>query len=306
MPMLALALMLLVPPKPPAEVKLDPELQKLGFTPGLWAISEAYPPGAAGPKGAEGLGEAWVRIGPGGHFLIVESKTRGPFGEVASSAIYSWDAEAKRFRGQFLSSLAPLVEQHEGQFAEGKATFEGKAGTVASPVWVKFTLAPKSGLVTIAFEAGADAKSRKPVLTQTFKPSPAARRDIAHGLGGVFFKAKNPRALAAWYRDQLGLPIDDPEKWTGASLEWRDARDPSRTASTVFGVFKAETKYFEPSTEPFMLNFRVDDLDAVRARLKKAGAQVDEKVEVEDNGRFGWAMDPEGHRIELWEPAVGH
>jgi predicted enzyme related to lactoylglutathione lyase len=297
--------MLLVPPKPPAEPQLDPELQKLGFTPGLWNVAEVYPPGVAGPKGAEGQGEAWVRVGPGGHFLIVETQTRGPFGEVQGTAIYSWDAEAKAYQGQFMSSLAPLVEQHRGTFADGRTTFEGKAGVASKPVFVKFTLAPKGGVVTMSFEAGLDAKSRRPALTQTFKPSAAARRDAAHGLGGVFFKAKNPKELAGWYRDQLGLAIEDPEKWTGAVLVWRDARNPSRGGSTVFGIFKQETKYFEPSASPFMLNFRVDDLDATLARLKKAGVTVDARVEEEENGRFGWAMDPENNRIELWQPAPG-
>ena len=306
MTVLALMIMLLVPPKPPAQVLLDPELQKLGFTPGLWTISEQYPPGPASPKGGEGVGEAWVRVGPGGHFLLVETTTRGPFGEVSGHATYSWDAEAKLYRGQFLSSLAGTVEQHDGRFAEGKTTFEGKAGTAKAPVSVRFTLTPVNGTVTIAFEVGPDSKSRKPVLTQTFKPSPKSRADGANGIGGFFFKAKEPKVLAAWYREHLGLPIDDPDKWTGAIFRWRDGRDPERRASTVWGVFKKETRYFEPSQAPFMFNFRVDDLDATLARLRKEGVKVDEKVEDEDNGRFGWAMDPEGNRIELWQPAPNH
>jgi predicted enzyme related to lactoylglutathione lyase len=298
--------MLLVPPRAPSDLPLDPELAKLGFAPGHWLIAETYPPGAVGPKGGEGQGEAWVRTGPGGHFLIVQSRTRGPFGEVEGEAIYAWDAAAGRYRGQFMSSLASLVEQHEGQWADGRASFEGQAGPKASPVFVRFTVAPRNGAVTIAFEVGATPDSRRPALTQVFKPSPRSRRDAAHGIGGIFFKAKDSRALAAWYRDHLGLPVEDPQKWTGAVLEWRDPRDPGRRATTVWGVFKQETKYFEPSPAPFMLNFRVDDLDAVLARLRKAGVTVDERVEDEENGRFGWAMDPEGNRIELWQPAPGH
>lgn len=297
--------MLLVPPKTPAQTPLDPELLRLGFTPGLWMIAETYPPGAAGPKGAEGLGEAWVRVGPGGHFLLVESRSAGPFGEVSGHATYAWDAEAQRYRGLFLSSLSGAVEQHEGTWADGRATFEGKAGPSKSPVWVRFTVAAQKGLVTLQFEVGPSEEARQPVLTQVFKPSPRGRADVAHGLGGVFFKAKDPKALAAWYRDHLGLKVEDPEKWTGAVLEWRDHRDPARRAQTVFGIFKRESKYFDPSPSPFMLNFRVDDLDATLLRLRQAGVTVDDKVEEEDNGRFGWAVDPEGNRLELWQPAPG-
>src|SRR5689334_3101972 len=123
MTVLALMIMLLVPPKAPADVKLDPELQKLGFTPGHWTLSEQYTQTGAPPKGGEGAGEAWVRVGPGGHFLIVESQSKGPFGEVSGQAIYAWDAEAKLYKADFLSSLAPSIEHHEGRFAEGKATF---------------------------------------------------------------------------------------------------------------------------------------------------------------------------------------
>lgn len=297
--------MLLIPHKAPAEAPLDPELRQLGFAPGHWLVSESYPPGAAGPKGGEGVGEAWVRAGPGGHFLIVESRTRGPFGEVEGQAIYAWDAEEQRYRGQFMSSLASLVEQHEGRWAEGRATFEGQAGPRGSPVSVRFTVTPSPGEVKLAFEVGPSARARRPALHQTFRPSPKARRDFIHGLGGVFFKAQNPTSLATWYREHLGVPVEDPQKWTGAVLPWRDPREPGRMATTIWAAFKKETKYFDPSPAPFMLNFRVDDLDTTLARLRQEGVAVDDKVEEEENGRFGWAMDPEGNRIELWQPAPG-
>ena len=122
------------------------------------------------------------------------------------------------------------------------------------------------------------------------------------GLGGVFFKARDKAALLAWYRDHLGI---DVQSWGGAVFEWREAADPAKEASTAWSIFDAKSKKFDPSPAPFMINYRVDDLDAVLAALRAAGAEVDPKVEDTDYGRFAWVMDPEGHRIELWQPKEG-
>jgi len=118
------------------------------------------------------------------------------------------------------------------------------------------------------------------------------------GIGGVFFKAKDPKALSAWYKDALGVSV---ESWGGAFFQW-SALDHSGGAGTVWSPFSEDTKYFAPSQKPFMLNFVVDDLDAMLAQLRAAGAAVDDKVSDESNGRFGWFLDPEGNRIELWQP----
>jgi len=115
------------------------------------------------------------------------------------------------------------------------------------------------------------------------------------GLGGIFFKARDPKALAAWYEKNLGLKI---EGFGGAKF----AEDSARPGATLWTPFKQETKYFEPSTQPFMINFRVDDLHALLAALRGAGVQVDERVDESEYGRFGWIMDPDGNRVELWEP----
>lgn len=117
------------------------------------------------------------------------------------------------------------------------------------------------------------------------------------GLGGIFFKAKDPAKLKAWYRDYLGLPVDEQ-----GETSFPEA-DPK--ASLIWAPFPADTKYFEPSRASFMLNFRVKDLRAMLMQLRAAGADVDEKVQEEPYGKFGWVMDPEGNRIELWEPAAG-
>ena len=123
---------------------------------------------------------------------------------------------------------------------------------------------------------------------------------IVTGLGGVFFKAADPKALGAWYQEHLGV---DVQEWGGAVFRWTESSGRHARASTVWSPFKVSTTYFDPSTKPYMVNLRVADLDATLASLRAAGVTVGEKIEVEDNGRFGWCMDPEGTRIELWEPA---
>jgi predicted enzyme related to lactoylglutathione lyase len=119
------------------------------------------------------------------------------------------------------------------------------------------------------------------------------------GIGGIFFKAQNADVLRAWYAKHLGMPV---ESWGGLQFHWRRDEDPRSRGYTVWSVFDADTRYFDPSEKPFMINYRVDDLDAVLAALRSEGVTVEEKIEESEYGRFGWAMDPEGNRIELWEP----
>jgi predicted enzyme related to lactoylglutathione lyase len=112
--------------------------------------------------------------------------------------------------------------------------------------------------------------------------------DGVTGLGGVFFRARDPDALKAWYEETLGIPKEEL----------------MRSDGLVFGIFHADTDYFGPSRQGFMVNFRVASLDGVLQRLRAAGAEVDEETQEQDGiGRFGWAVDPEGNRFELWEPA---
>ncbi len=115
------------------------------------------------------------------------------------------------------------------------------------------------------------------------------------GFGGFFFKALDPKALAAWYEKHLHIKI---EGFGGAMF----AEDSTRPGHVVWSPFKHDTKYFAPSDKPYMMNFRVDDLHALLAELRGAGVQVDAKVDESEYGRFGWIMDPEGNRVELWEP----
>lgn len=115
------------------------------------------------------------------------------------------------------------------------------------------------------------------------------------GLGGVFFKARDPKALAAWYREHLGVPVE-PGQTYGAFTS------SAAEETAVWCAFPADTPYFGPGAAPFMVNYRVRNLDAMLAQLRAAGASVDDRVEDQDYGRFGWATDPEGNRFELWEP----
>lgn len=122
------------------------------------------------------------------------------------------------------------------------------------------------------------------------------------GIGGIFFKTKDPKALGQWYAANLGIDVQD---WGGAVFRWGDAADPERSGTTAWSLFPMDTKYLNPSTAPFMVNYRVADLDAMLAQLRAAGVQVDEKVDDSEYGRFGWAMDPDGNRFELWQPPAG-
>jgi predicted enzyme related to lactoylglutathione lyase len=119
------------------------------------------------------------------------------------------------------------------------------------------------------------------------------------GIGGIFFKAQDHESLKAWYEQHLGIsPGDDGY----VSFRWREEENPEEVGSTVWSVFKQDTKYFEPSTAPFMINYRVADLHGLLAQLRAEGVEVDDKVEEFEYGKFGWITDPEGNRIELWEP----
>lgn len=118
------------------------------------------------------------------------------------------------------------------------------------------------------------------------------------GLGGVFFKSRDPKALYDWYRRHLGVE----SAADGSGAMWRDADHPEIPGCVVWAIFPQDTKYFEPSQSSFMINFRVENLDELLNALRADGVQVDPKVEDHDYGKFGWIIDPEGNRIELWEP----
>lgn len=122
------------------------------------------------------------------------------------------------------------------------------------------------------------------------------------GIGGIFFKATDPKALGAWYAKHLGLPVED---WGGVAFRWAGEGNPQGVGTTVWSPFAADTSYFAPSAASFMINYRVEDLRALLAVLRSEGCQVDDKVEESEYGKFGWVIDPEGNKIELWQPPPG-
>ncbi|MFL5240838.1 MAG: VOC family protein [Gemmataceae bacterium] len=121
------------------------------------------------------------------------------------------------------------------------------------------------------------------------------------GLGGIFFKAENPEQLGAWYEKHLGIK----QEHGCATFAWRHADDTNMKGTTVWSLFKKDTKYFEPSKASLMVNYRVKDLDALLEALRQEGVEIDPKRDDSEYGRFAWIMDPEGNRIELWQPPEG-
>ena len=118
------------------------------------------------------------------------------------------------------------------------------------------------------------------------------------GIGGIFFKSTDPKALSAWYKKHLGLDVSD---WGGALFNW--GGEGSKAGVTVWSPFAQDTSYMEPSASSFMINFRVADLDALLSALRTEGCTVLDKTDSSEQGKFGWVMDPEGNKIELWEPS---
>ncbi len=124
------------------------------------------------------------------------------------------------------------------------------------------------------------------------------------GIGGVFFRARDPKALSAWYVQHLGLPLSD---YGGVNFLWSDEVPPT-TGTTAWSLFHADTKYFGPgkdgAPQAAMINYRVDDLDALLTQLAAAGVTIDPNREDASYGRFAWITDPEGNRLELWQPLI--
>jgi predicted enzyme related to lactoylglutathione lyase len=120
------------------------------------------------------------------------------------------------------------------------------------------------------------------------------------GIGGIFIKARDPDALREWYRRHLGI---DVQSWGGTAFRWNEPPEPHGV--TVWSIFPESSDYFAPSAARFMVNYRVANLDEALAALRAEGCAVDERSETSEFGKFGWVMDPESNRVELWEPPPG-
>jgi len=118
------------------------------------------------------------------------------------------------------------------------------------------------------------------------------------GIGGIFFKANDPEAIKAWYAKHLGLATDE----SGSMFEFRSADEPEKKGYLQWSPFSRKTKYFEPSSKDFMINYRVENLEKLLDELKEEGVQIVGEMETYEYGKFAHILDPEGNKIELWEP----
>lgn len=122
------------------------------------------------------------------------------------------------------------------------------------------------------------------------------------GIGGIFFKARDVPALCAWYRRHLGLDVQD---WGGAVLRWTDDDDRPVAGTTIWSVSPADGDAFAPSPASFMVNYRVEDVRALAQVLRDEGCRVLDRIEDNEFGVFAWVVDPEGNKVELWQPPPG-
>jgi len=122
------------------------------------------------------------------------------------------------------------------------------------------------------------------------------------GIGGIFFKARDPVTLRAWYQTHLGIDI---QEWGGAAFKWPDAEGKPMAGTTIWNIGDATGDYHAPSKASFMVNYRVADLHGLVKTLKSEGCNMLEKIDESEYGKFAWVMDPEGNKVELWEPPPG-
>ena len=158
---------------------------------------------------------------------------------------------------------------------------------------MKISLLPVLSLAA-AFAFGFAVKSATTVPTNNI----ASMKKVT-GIGGVFFKCKDPNAMNTWYNTHLGMDAGQ----YGASFAWREETDPTKKGVTQWSTFAETTKYFEPSTKDFMINYRVEDLEGLVEQLKKEGVTIVDAIEASDYGKFVHIIDPEGNKVELWEPS---
>src|ERR1051326_4213590 len=151
-------------------------------------------------------------------------------------------------------------------------------------------------LITASSRGGQEGQSQQPEKPK--QPVKTEQRGRIIGIGGVFFKSAHRDQMREWYSTHLGIA----DKGQGAMLPWREHDDPQKEHVTVWTVFPASTKYLDPSPAPFMINYIVDDMDALLDRLKQEGVKIDPKRIDESYGRFAWIYDSEGNKIELLQP----
>ena len=155
-------------------------------------------------------------------------------------------------------------------------------------------------LLLISTCAQGGQKVPSPQSEESKPPVKMEPRGRILGIGGIFFKSANRDQMREWYAKHLGLA----DKGQGVMLPWREHNDPQKEHVTVWTIFPASTNYLDPSHSPFMVNYIVDDMDALLDRLKQEGVKIDPKRMDESYGRFAWIYDPDGNKIELWQPSA--
>jgi catechol 2,3-dioxygenase-like lactoylglutathione lyase family enzyme len=163
---------------------------------------------------------------------------------------------------------------------------------VSSLLWGVF-----AGAVAVACVAIATTKTNAADSGDTAAKADKVQMEQITGIGGVFFKAKDPKGMAAWYRTNLGIQ----SKGGHADFTWREKDRPEEIGHTAWAIFPTDTPYFGESPSSVMINCRVSNLDRMLEQLRRGGVKI-EKVDHAAYGRFAWIEDPEGNRIELWEP----
>jgi catechol 2,3-dioxygenase-like lactoylglutathione lyase family enzyme len=153
-------------------------------------------------------------------------------------------------------------------------------------------------LISAYSKGGQEVQSSQPEKSKP--PVKVEQRGRILGIGGVFFKSANRDQMREWYSKHLGLA----DKGGGAMLPWREHDEPQKEHVTVWTIFPDSTKYFDPSHAPFMINYIVDDMDALLDRLKQEGVKIDPKRMNESFGSFAWIYDSDGNKIELWQPSA--
>lgn len=122
------------------------------------------------------------------------------------------------------------------------------------------------------------------------------------GIGGIFFNARDPVSLRAWYKEHLGI---DVQEWGGTAFDWTDGEGKPTAGTTIWSIGDASSDPFAPSKSSFMVNYRVDNVHALVAALRAEGCNVLEKIDESEYGKFAWVIDPEANKVELWEPPAG-
>jgi len=151
---------------------------------------------------------------------------------------------------------------------------------------------------TIILVVAASFLSGFAVKTITTKPGKVTKTEKVTGIGGIFFKCKDPKKVREWYQQYLGLKTNQ----YGATFDWYEAADSTRKGQTQWSAFPETTKYFEPSTRDFMIDYRVGNLVDLVEELKKGGVTIVDKIETASYGKFIHILDVEGNKVELWEP----